>query len=421
MLESATVSPANSIIPANVPGATNSGAGLGSILSTNNANMPPFPRLSQEKAYKLCLSHKFQFRGRDYYNRLLRRKENVVAQSLPSSKLVPTSTSVGMTDDTITKGCFTNPNKADRIRLDTFPVLNLNNGDEKYPFINIYGSTRLVLFSSGSTSTSNCVSRFGLQDFVGNLAEWTSDVLWCHRSSDSKTNGMCSPRYKNLDPNSTPTDLFTPPWDSNENGNILNYQSANGTWYEQGEQEIMGMNPKSASQNTILMTMAPYFMGGTPPTWSHDSNYFNVAMGLPLRCAGDSCGDSSGNNPEDDNLLVTTRTKTQTTATRTNIFQFDFNGDVFLHRLNIQDGIYNTPTWGLLGSSSYRTYYSNYTATSTGRWSHIWVGYVNGYSEPYNGARCGIMIEEDEEGVIINGTGNLNPISSGTNNMSDLL
>ena len=423
ILESSTVLPANSIIPPKVTGATDSGVGLGSILSTNNSGMPPFSKLPQNKAYKLCMSHKFQFRGRDYYNRLLRRKENVVAQALPSTSIVPTATSVGMTDDTVTKGCYTNPNKAERIRTESFPALNLNNGDEKYPLTSNYGSTKLVLFATGSESTSNCVSRFGLQDFVGNLAEWSSDVLWCHRGSDSKTNGMCSPRYKNLDPNITSTDLFIPPWDSKANGNILNYRSASGTYYQQGEQEFMGMNPKkSYTSSPGWMTMEPVYRATTPPSWTHDSNYFNVAMGLPLKCAGTSCGDSTNvSAPEDDNLLVTTRTSTQVTTAATKVFRFDYNGDIFLHRANVESWIYNTPNWGLLGSSSFRSYHTNVVPSMVGRWSHIWVGYPDGYTEIYNGARCGVMIEEDEEGVFINGTGDSTFIAPGTNNMSDLL
>jgi hypothetical protein len=424
IVESSTVPPSQSIIPAKVSGVTDSGVGLGSIISTNNANMPPFSKLPHNKAYKLCMSHKFEFRGRNYYNRLLRRKENIVAQSLPNPNLFKSETSQSITNDLVSKGCYTNQFKSERLRTLTNPPLNFDTYDDKYPLTSINGTFRWVLYATGSESTSNCVSRFGLQDFVGNLAEWSSDVLWCDRSPAPSydTNGMCSPRYKNLTPNSNPTDLFDPPWDK---GNIANYKSGNGTYYLQGEGEYMGMNPKKVQSGSYayLMAMDPVLMGTPPNTsWSHDSNYFNVAMGLPLKCAGTSCGDAGNvNNPEDDNLLVTARSSTQVTTDATKVFKFDYNSDVFFHLLNIKSSVLDTNIWGLVGSSSFRSYWTNNAPSQLGRWSHIWAGYNAGFSEFYHGARCGIMIEENEDGVFINGNGDENYIAPNTNNMGTLL
>jgi hypothetical protein len=43
---------------------------------------------------------------------------------------------------------------------------------------------------TGSTETSKCTSRFGVQDMVGNLAEWSSDQITC--STDNSCTGTSS-------------------------------------------------------------------------------------------------------------------------------------------------------------------------------------------------------------------------------------
>jgi hypothetical protein len=170
--------------------------------------------------------------------------------------------------------------------------------------------------SSGAVSTDACITRFGLQDFVGaSLSNYTalSDVLYCQKSkkfcSFAKTGA-------GLD--------FTPPWDSENRDNWKNSaNSLNVSPYVSFANNTATLPNLDRIGAPIIYTEKDatknYLPGSAQDMYSlsaadNGTNYFSLAMGIPLNCSGNGCvTDGKANddmtfalNPKSPSSLVTT-------------------------------------------------------------------------------------------------------------------
>jgi hypothetical protein len=187
----------------------------------------------------------------------------------------------------------------------------------------------LATGSGGPLSTEACVSRYGIQDTIGNAGEWTSDLLYC-----DSTYG-CSMGFKDKDQ----TQAYTPPIDPeaketwlNPNGVYFNVVDGSGT---NSSTTSMGakMLPKNTYSAPTSLWTTNYFcfdtangtvaMTGSACTPSYpntyaSAKYFNIALGIPLDCGGDTC---TYLGADDSNTLVTYRTQPASSSTLVTNFQ----------------------------------------------------------------------------------------------------
>ena len=176
---------------------------LGRILSSNSAKLPPIGRINSSAAYSLCSNYwvqvgsasengTFAAEGLPVSKRPLRRQESVTASAWPEStdltKLdsLERSTSAGscnsrhknVTGDYLGKGDLL----SNRIThfTNTLGGVPLVTGSS--PYNGIYSNTE-------SLHTSQCVSRYGVQDIVGNNSEYNSEKIFCDYSQDQSFMG----------------------------------------------------------------------------------------------------------------------------------------------------------------------------------------------------------------------------------------
>jgi hypothetical protein len=450
-LENSDVSMATSqLVPQ--PNAAPTSDGLGKVVSTNKAKMPPFGRLKQQTAYKMCLSHSINFKNRKYYNRLLRRTEQVVAKSYPRNELISQNNATNIFNDEAgsgDKGCFgyllpiegtvTGVMNAGhwRNRIDDSNGLTILSGGAINDYYGLRGSYvynyttesrthESSILISGSNATRDCVSRFGLQDFIGNMSEWASDTLWCDRNTAfasgtqaySGTTGFCSPKYNNTSSTST----FTPPIDPL---NVANYQNGDESWFNMGSpanyEHIFGEDPKAqylSSTGSFDGNIKSY--GGTPQDMV-STEYLSVVLGLPLQCLGEAC--TTDGLEKDDNLAVTARTtnpqnfNVPSDSNKTRSIAWD--QDKHYHYLAAPSTSYNNDTFGLKDGLDV-TLWSSYPPLR-GRWSHIWSNIRGDVSEnQFTGARCAVFLDETVDGSTFVTAGG-NPLSSTNHNLLELI
>ncbi|MBL6988605.1 MAG: hypothetical protein ISR65_02460 [Bacteriovoracaceae bacterium] len=137
----------------------------------NKAKLPPLTHLNQLEAQLMCNStvndlNFTQLSSLAFSARLLSRKEQIATtawNSTDHASIANVEEEVCNTD--LLDGLlFTNTN---------LPASGL--GDY---LPGIY-STGIRLVVTASTNTRSCVSRYGVQDMVGNVKEWTSDRIFC--------------------------------------------------------------------------------------------------------------------------------------------------------------------------------------------------------------------------------------------------
>lgn len=178
---------------------------LGRIMTSNSAKLPPINGIGQVEMDKICGLYKVQlgFEGASssfiplgpgvISKRLLRRKESVAASLFPqhySSTKVQSIEQGDYAENAITKGC----NGLKKNAVLTAGASLLKKGDNIAPNFptNLASLSRVVSGSSSrigtssanSLSTEKCVSRFGIQDLIGNLSEENSDQIFCDYSTD---------------------------------------------------------------------------------------------------------------------------------------------------------------------------------------------------------------------------------------------
>jgi hypothetical protein len=156
--------------------------------STTNRR-PPLTNVGQNHSYETCQSVTVNGYGA---KRLLRRREFIAAAAWPSLSGEPNAM------DNTTLRALESPSAGNHAGGTFACNTDVHNGIANAAFNSpSYELSRNTAagpdsFTIGSTGTKNCVSRFGLQDHIGNVWQWTSDQLVCDPSSTKVCSGIKS-------------------------------------------------------------------------------------------------------------------------------------------------------------------------------------------------------------------------------------
>ena len=353
---------------------------LGKIISSNNAKLPPLTHLSQTDLNNLCDLYSVEVgitnpEDSSFVNlldapltkRTARKKETIAMSGWPASwnsaRVNEMEKGVGSGD----QGYFTTDNEWLYKVNGEIPVNNnatcnvagkLNGSGQflagsdslittDFPHKSdqdswvITGSSSLDV-NGNANNTERCVSRFGVQDYVGNTAEYTTDEIFCDFSQDDMWFGFDGGQYFSI--NASANSLEWSHIDSADvqawvlsgiksgrcstvepggarggdytTGSIMNsiYDDEGG--WNLGILEIL----KSLDQEGVLSTRNgdgyfldfghenlgpsltyPDIMGIGPGRGlvqkgaTNRAFYFNPATGLPLECPGTTCVQSPDN------------------------------------------------------------------------------------------------------------------------------
>lgn len=241
------------ILPA--PGGSN----YGSYVYTNKKGAPPLNFIAQEKFYHICQTQtqsiSIDGASTAHSKRLLRRKEALVASQWDES--LNTAGIEALESDTSAYGC-------NSVDTDSNTTNDYDITSEFWP------SRTEYMTVIGSDTTANCVSRFGVQDMVGNMNEYNSDQFDCNA-----TIAGCESKP-------------TPTIDSAARATHIN-----------GDDTYINVFPWS---NTAPNT---FVAGVNNQATTNFATYFNPIVGNSLHCYNSAC-DTGG----DDNTLFSTTYET---------------------------------------------------------------------------------------------------------------
>ena len=318
------------------------GKGWGSAIYSNDAGLLPLLGTPNSLNWT-CQSANFSINNKTYNKRLLRRKEQIAAwamspflDSVDSSDNQNPKRSVeakialgeiqnGFSDSSMTstskdRDCGTNlsPRKTAVVSSGQMDFRARSFANNKWGS-RIYGNSvtwfSLGSGSSGAISTDACVTRFGVQDYVGAGDLALSDTIYCKKSSK-----FCSMSTK--DDQAT---LFTPPWDEDNRetwrnaNNYVHFANSSSTYtnrigvpllYKEDDQTIISggnytayARPGSADLATIAIDTTPlgktlttdYYPGKISSTGMKN---FSLALGVPLICEGTGCSYNGANGDD---------------------------------------------------------------------------------------------------------------------------
>jgi hypothetical protein len=356
---------------------------LGKIIASNDSKLPPLTYLSQIDMNDLCALHDVEVgitdpQGSSFVNllqaplnkRIARKTETIVMSAWPQTweeaKVDEMEKGAGV------QGHFTDNNEwlyrvAGEIPTNNNATCNVSakvNGTGQFlaqsdslittAFPHKSDSNAWLLTGSSSldvngnaNNTERCVSRFGIQDFVGNTAEYTTDELFCDYSGETMWFGVMGAQSLSINASannvehvsidSSDVDAWVLSAANTGQCSTVEPGGARGGDYTSGliinsiYDEAGGLNLaileslKSLDQDGVLSTRNGdgYFLDygpdnlGPPLAYgdvmgigpgrglaqngaSNRAFYFNPATGLPLECPGTTCIQSP------DNLAITT-------------------------------------------------------------------------------------------------------------------
>lgn len=352
---------------------------LAKIFSSNDSKLPPLAGLTQEQADRVCSAYTVQVGtyddvndvfnqiGDDRQKRLMRRTEGIVANRFPkdfdTTKISDLETG-SLSEDPVTSGStfsagcnvyerdiVSGESVSNSISGEMYSTLfpsylqgSAPNNQVRPPFIT--GSSFYDKDGQNNSSQS-CVSRFGLQDIIGNMAEFSSDQYYCNFSGEQLMLGGGSASNSVNIPNASTYDSALTAWVqsspdtgrcsvSEQGSSRTNNHSVSGS--QVTIYDIYGnINTNLIGQTNLLDSSFVGFLrnGGdgyffdfgqsnfAPPLSDNDTialfwddnvkardrdsatdprrgRYFNPIIGMPLECQGSIC------NSSDDNKLITT-------------------------------------------------------------------------------------------------------------------
>lgn len=219
--------------------------------SAQGGYRPPLAFITQTSSSLVCSSNVDSYYGA---KRLLRRREFIAAAAFakfPGEPNYLDDTTISTLEAGSTTGAHSslyqcNSNSHYGITAGGFRTTHLA-GDS---------TDAVKSFNIGSLETSNCVSRFGAQDMVGNNWEWNSDQIYCNYNSTAITTPYYLAAYTCLGVIS-----------SIDNGNGYSASfDVNGFMFD-------GTTGPGGSSTVTEWNL---------PDGSFSASYFNVPMGLPL-------------------------------------------------------------------------------------------------------------------------------------------
>jgi len=312
------------------------GLDYGKLFRSNAARLRPL-NLSQYSSYHLCRAFSINHRSASVVGRLGRRKELIPLGSYSPYMTLQNAeklTTAALYSAASGKNRSCNYNRYVTLFPFTYPnYLNYNN----WPAYNgggSWGGGRIGITGSrndinNTTSSEACESRFGLNDFYGNVNEMSSDQMSFNAINPSAY-GMSFFKALHLTTDWNLAVDFTPL----DPDSRLDWKNGNEEYFKVGPSTDSFSNldytPLTGySGNTVTGITVSNFMG-TP-------TYFNPIMGIGLDCANSTCM----NNATDD-----TRISSKTTVGTAAISGFAFTKGLNL----VWNGGKNLLNWHLGGT-----------------------------------------------------------------------
>lgn len=325
------------------------------LFASNGSNLPPLDGANQEMAYNLCQAFEVEvgvnYEGGSYTTvaakqkkRILRRKEYVAASAWASQMkegdITLPATNIA-NNGTIFQTESLECNSSSKSVSGPVEGSDVNEIGEvfsaNFPFVT-RSSTVLLTgtnISNGVNHSGKCVSRYGIQDIVGNIPENVSDQLFCYAdekimfNTQGSTLASDDPEWEEADSLFFEKSIFESLFfqifrDSSYTGSCsLNEKAANRTY----EFIIPGSNIVSnifteLSGSTVNTSVVPfqksfdieslnqarngdgYFLDFgnerlgpnlQDPNTLENNIYFNHILGIPMACSGSSCNETSDN------------------------------------------------------------------------------------------------------------------------------
>lgn len=360
----------------NEPGRITSQTPLSRVFSSNSSKLPLLRGLSQADANKVCSTYEVEVGQLDSggnYNRLaapkpknlMRRKEFVVAAAwdaeMSEASIIELERGERLrqpVDDAHPQSVIVNNSCNTTLRdYPTYSAAGLAAGQRIDPRI-FDSRTNPAVFSGSSFydhedyNTSLCQSRYGIQDMVGNIAEWGTEVFRCDTGQEqfwlgtrnnpaqsiqissgtiidqnlqpwilgNLDSGRCSPvsvgddRPRRMDENFIPrsfdiggvfasifnglgnlnTDLVLEPWPHDQDG-VNQLRNGDGKFFDFGS---TGIGSPIDAHDTLAL-LAPS-RGAAASDRYRDGDTrrglaFSPVLGIPLECAFGSCLDTADN------------------------------------------------------------------------------------------------------------------------------
>lgn len=179
--------------------------------ASNAPGLPPISRLSQVQSQEICSNMNAGTFGN---KRLASRKEFILASAWPDNLQQSEILNLELGADlSVTSGC--NGSTGAGLSFDaTVPPVNI----ETLPSLASSGANGMLV-RTGSISTRSCISRYGVRDLIGNLAEWVSDQMDC-----SSVTNICNGQTSTVVPSNTDFSSYSLNGVDGPGGQVL------GTW-----------------------------------------------------------------------------------------------------------------------------------------------------------------------------------------------
>jgi frataxin-like iron-binding protein CyaY len=171
---------------------------LGKIFSTNSSKNFPLLGLDQTQMNKLCNSYQitlgtekgavFKKVGKSYEKKLLRRSQFISSAAWPETYATSKIGGIeGAVEAALGSGSWDSEYSCNNFRKkDVMLESSIARGAKLNDRMALKGNSHTGSSSLDGSSTSSelCISKYGIQDLVGNLAERTSDRLFCDYKLD---------------------------------------------------------------------------------------------------------------------------------------------------------------------------------------------------------------------------------------------
>lgn len=170
---------------------------MGRIFSSNGAKLPPLGKMSSDLARRLCSTYyvqtgiasdngNFSPDSLPFPKRPLRRPESVTASAWPDSY---DSAKIATLEDSNTTGsCNTFNKNFVGERVDKGELIGNRFSHDwlgRAPLVTGSSHQNSIKTNPELSHSASCVSRYGIQDMVGNVKEHNSEKIFCDYSDDS--------------------------------------------------------------------------------------------------------------------------------------------------------------------------------------------------------------------------------------------